>query len=145
MNEPQHFRIREASWPGDAERIRSVRERVFIIEQGVPEHLEWDGQDAQALHLLAETASGFAIGTARLLPGGRLGRMAVLPAYRGAGVGAALLQQALVLAQRQGVSRISLHAQVQVVGFYQRFGFHAVGELFEEAGIPHQAMQLTVQ
>jgi predicted GNAT family N-acyltransferase len=139
------FRIREASWSRDEAALRRVRARVFVVEQGVPEELEWDGRDAQAVHLIAETAGGLAIGTARLLPGGRLGRMAVLPDYRGQGVGSALLKQALVLAGQQGLGTLRLNAQIQVVSFYQRFGFETVGKRFEEAGIPHQAMRLTVQ
>jgi predicted GNAT family N-acyltransferase len=138
-------RIRQASWPQDETALRHVRARVFVAEQGVPEHLEWDGKDPEAVHLIAETAGGVAIGTARLLPGGRLGRMAVLPDYRGQGVGSALLRDALVLARQRGLDALSLHAQLQVVAFYQRFGFETVGDCFEEAGIPHQAMRLTVQ
>lgn len=118
---------------------------MFVTEQGVPEQLEWDGKDAQAVHLIAETASGMAIGTARLLAGGRIGRMAVLANYRGQGVGSALLKQVLRLARQQGLRTLSLHAQIQVVPFYRRFGFEVVGDSFEEAGITHQAMRLTVQ
>lgn len=139
------IRIRQASWSEDEAALRRVRARVFVAEQGVPEHLEWDGRDSEAVHLIAETASGAAIGTARLLAGGRLGRMAVLPDYRGQGVGSALLRYALLLARQQGIGTLRLNAQIQVMPFYQRFGFVTVGERFEEAGIPHQAMRLTVQ
>jgi predicted GNAT family N-acyltransferase len=138
------FRIRQAAWPRDAAALRSVRTQVFIHEQGVPESLEWDGRDANAIHLIAETNQGLAIGTARLLPEGRIGRMAVLRAYRGQGVGSALLQQTLGVAGRRGLQTVELHAQVQVVPFYLRFGFEPVGEAFEEAGIAHQAMRLAV-
>lgn len=139
------FHVRQAHWPQDESALCSVRARVFIAEQGVPEQLEWDGKDAQALHLLAETRDGVAIGTARLLPDGRLGRMAVLAGYRGRGVGRALLEQALQLARRQRLPAVTLHAQIQVVPFYQRFGFEPIGGVFMEAGISHQAMRLTVQ
>lgn len=139
------FQIRQAAWPQDEAALRRVRAQVFITEQGVPEHLEWDGKDTQAVHLIAETAGGLAIGTTRLLPDGRIGRTAVLPDYRGRGVGSALLEQALRVARQQGLRTLSLHAQIQVVAFYERFGFEPVGERFEEAGIAHQAMRLTVQ
>ena len=145
MQPQSPFIVRQASWPQDETALRSVRARVFVTEQGVPEHLEWDGKDAQAVHLIAATADGVAIGTARLLPGGRIGRMAVLPDYRGQGVGSALLKHALVIARQQGLRTLTLSAQIQVVPFYQRFGFETVGDCFEEAGITHQAMRLTVQ
>lgn len=139
------FHVRQARWPQDEPALRRVRASVFIVEQGVPEQLEWDGRDAQALHLLAETNSDVPIGSARLLPDGRLGRMAVVAAYRGRGVGRALLEQALELAKQQRLGSLTLHAQIQVVPFYRRFGFRCVGDSFLEAGIRHQAMQLTIQ
>jgi predicted GNAT family N-acyltransferase len=143
-SEPSYI-VRAARWPEDAPALRAIRARVFVIEQGVPEHLEWDGRDESAIHLLAETGNGVAIGTARLLADGRLGRMAVLPEYRGRGVGSLLLQEALQRARAAGHPCLRLHAQSQVVDFYRRFGFEPVGEPFEEAGIPHRAMQLAIQ
>jgi predicted GNAT family N-acyltransferase len=118
---------------------------VFVEEQGVPEALEWDGRDDTSLHLIAEDASGQAIGTARLLPDGRIGRMAVLPSSRGAGVGGAMLQALLAEARQRGLREVHLHAQSSAVSFYQYHGFQADGAVFEEAGIPHQAMRLAVQ
>ena len=78
--------IRCADWhdPADHARLSAIRRAVFIIEQQVPEALEWDDDDAAATHLLAiDPASGEAVGTARILPDGRIGRMAVLPSWRG--------------------------------------------------------------
>ena len=137
--------IRSASWQRDQDALRQVRSEVFVREQGVPAQLEWDDQDAVSLHLIAEARDGRAIGTARLLPDGRIGRMAVLPAERGSGVGAALLEALLSLARERGLREVHLHAQLSAVGFYQRFGFQVEGEVFEEAGIAHRAMRLAVQ
>jgi predicted GNAT family N-acyltransferase len=145
MKANRPFHVRQASWSRDAPSIRAIRSRVFVTEQGVPAHLEWDGKDPQALHLLAETPDGRAIGTARLLADGRLGRMSVLPGYRRCGVGSELLKAALLLARQHGIGRVSLHAQIPVVPFYERFGFRPVGAPFEEAGIRHRAMHLAVQ
>jgi predicted GNAT family N-acyltransferase len=83
-----------------------------------------------------------AIGTARLLPDGHVGRVAVLPAWRGRGVGAALLQLMLDTALRERRAEVLLNAQVRALGFYRQFGFVAEGEVFDDAGIPHQAMRL---
>lgn len=134
------YRIRLARWPEDRAAIRSVRHRVFVVEQGVPESLEWDGRDGEALHLLALDGAGEAVGTARLLPEGRIGRMAVLPGHRGRGIGGRLLQTLLEEARRRGLDRLELHAQCQVVDFYRRYGFLPIGEEYLEAGIPHRRM-----
>ena len=123
---------------------RPVREQVFIVEQNVPRELEWDEWDAPSDHALACDAAGSAIGTARLLPDGRIGRMAVLRAYRRRGVGAALMAALLVRARERELSSVTLHAQTQATGFYRRFGFSERGGTFWEAGIPHVKMQLSL-
>ena len=135
------FVIHETDWARDAVRLGAIRRKVFIDEQGVPEALEWDADDAGSLHLLATLADGTAIGCARLLPDGHIGRMAVLPEWRGHGVGQALLATARRLAESQGHACVLLSAQTHAAGFYAAAGFTAVGKLYEEAGIPHVAMQ----
>jgi predicted GNAT family N-acyltransferase len=135
------FVIHETDWAHDAERLAAIRRAVFIDEQGVPEALEWDEDDAEAVHLLATRDDGTAIGCARLLPDGHIGRMAVLPGWRGSGVGRALLAAAIRLARIQGHATLRLSAQAHAAGFYADAGFAAVGDPYEEAGIPHVAMQ----
>lgn len=105
----------------------------------MPPEMEWDEFDELSRHVIAE-AQGSAIGTGRLLPDGHIGRMAVLPAWRGRGVGSALLGTLLELAHAAGHERAMLNAQVRAVAFYRRFGFEPAGEEFLEAGIPHIAM-----
>jgi len=139
------FTIRETDWAHDAGRLSAIRRAVFIDEQGVPEALEWDADDADALHLLAILADGTPIGCARLLRNDRLcshiGRMAVLPAWRKQGVGQALLMAVMDAAQARGYATLRLSAQTHAAGFYARAGFVVVGDEYEEAGIPHLAMQ----
>jgi len=139
------FTLRETDWAHDAERLSTIRRAVFIDEQGVPETLEWDEHDAVALHLLATTADGAPIGCARLLTDGHIGRMAVLPAWRRHGVGRALLAAAIQAAQAHGHTTLRLSAQIHAAGFYADAGFVAVGEAYEEAGIPHVAMQFNLR
>ncbi len=131
--------IRRADWhdPADRARLETIRRAVFIVEQQVPEALEWDDDDASATHLLAiDPASGDAVGTARILPNGKIGRMAVLRRWRGLGIGRALLREAIARSSQ----RPFLHAQVQAIDFYRAEGFIPTGEPFDEAGIPHQSM-----
>jgi predicted GNAT family N-acyltransferase len=134
------FSILLTDWAHEQARLSQVRRAVFIDEQGVPEALEWDADDAGALHILAIDGAGQAIGCARLLPDGHIGRMAVLPAWRGRGVGRALLATVINAAQARGHSTLLLSAQTHAADFYARAGFVAIGAVYEEAGIPHVAM-----
>lgn len=135
------FTISETDWARDAANLGTVRRAVFIDEQGVPDTLEWDEYDAVSTHWLALGGDGSPIGCARLLPDGHLGRMAVLPAWRGHGVGRALLDAVLHAARMRGDRLLRLSAQTHAAGFYARAGFVADGPAYEEAGIPHVAMQ----
>jgi len=135
------FRVRLADWAQDGPALRHVRRIVFIVEQKVPEELEWDGIDADCRHAIAEDEAGHAVGCARLLPDGHIGRVAVAAAWRGRGIGNALLDRMLALARELGHDRVVVNAQRQVLAFYERHGFIAFGPEFEEAGIAHQAMR----
>ncbi len=140
---PLPFTVRLADFadPADAGAILGVRRSVFIEEQNVPEALEVDGLDggcAQALAFDRET--GRPIGTARLMPHGRIGRVAVLADWRKRGVGAALMRTLLVEADRRGFEEIELHAQTWTIGFYESLGFAVAGDEFLEAEIPHRRM-----
>ncbi|MEO0346246.1 MAG: GNAT family N-acetyltransferase [Pseudomonadota bacterium] len=135
--------VRVADWVEDGNAIREIRERVFISEQNVPPELEWDEYDADSTHFLAYDIKRDAVGTGRLQPDGKITRMAVLPVARGAGVGAALLEALLYAAIHQGKAVPWLHAQSVAVGFYESFGFTAVGDPFMEAGIEHRMMRLS--
>jgi ElaA protein len=133
----------------EAERAEAMRIRfaVFVEEQRVPAELEPDEYDVQAAHLLAvEGETGTPIGTARVVDKGggvaKIGRVAVLAGYRGAGVGEALMRAALDRARRSGHTVAVLDAQVPVIGFYERLGFVAEGAVFDDAGIPHRHMTL---
>ncbi|GAA4864944.1 GNAT family N-acetyltransferase [Luteimonas vadosa] len=124
--------------------LRSVREAVFVREQGVPLDIELDAADPQCTHVLAFDPDGHAIGTARMTPERKIGRMAVLSDWRNAGVGAALLQALLRRARENDWTQVFLHAQAGAVDFYRRHGFVAHGERFMEAGIEHQEMRLAL-
>jgi len=139
---PAPFTIRIMIWEEALPLARPVRERVFIDEQSVPRELEWDEWDEASDHAVALDPAGIPIGTARLLPDGRIGRMAVVKEWRGKRVGAALLAAMLERARERSLPRALLHAQIQAAGFYRRFGFSERGEEFLEAGIPHVEMTL---
>ena len=131
--------LRLGSWAELGAEAGPIRFEVFVEEQKVPAEMELDEFDAVSCHALA-LADGQPVGTGRLLPDGHIGRMAVLAGWRGCGVGAALLQALIDEAGRRGVARLVLSAQTHALGFYARFGFVPEGEVYEEAGLPHQVM-----
>jgi len=136
------YTVRAATWGDDRVALQAVRREVFIMEQRVPESLEWDDADAQGLHALAVDAQERAIGTGRLLPDGHVGRMAVLQAWRRRGVGSAILRLLIDRARQVGNTAVHLHAQTHAIDFYARHGFTIHGDEFMEAGIPHRQMSL---
>jgi predicted GNAT family N-acyltransferase len=148
MREPADatgFGVRVADWTRDAAALRDVRYEVFVVEQRVPESLEWDGIDDRCVHALAVDGSGHVIGCGRLLPDGHIGRMAVRAPWRGRGVGRAMLDLLIGLARQRGDARVVLNAQTQAMSFYARAGFVPSGPEFDEAGIPHREMALRLR
>ena len=133
------------SWQEAAKAAFAIRQKVFIEEQGVPEDLEVDEFDPLATHALAFQKSQ-CIGTGRLVSleekCGQIGRMAVLPRYRNTGVGRAILEGLVEHAQSVGMESLILHSQVAAIPFYEKHGFEAQGDTYDEAGIPHRNMIL---
>ena len=143
MTEPRIECVR-AGWDADRQVIERIRREVFIREQGIPESEEWDGEDAACIHVLA-TLNREPVGTGRLNPAGKIGRIAVMSGTRGRGIGTRILRCLILEARRHGIREPFLHAQVQAVPFYERLGFSREGEEFDEAGIPHLRMSLVLE
>ncbi|MDO3722502.1 GNAT family N-acetyltransferase [Marinobacter sp. chi1] len=139
-----NLKFRKYSWQLAPGHIRDIREQVFIREQRVPPELEWDDTDEIADHYLAVLPGNTPAGVARLFgtPGetAHIGRMAILPEFRGQGIGEALLRHVM---NDAAVSHpeIVLSAQEYAIPFYQRSGFHVCSDLYDDAGIPHVDMR----
>lgn len=136
------FTVEPASWPADMADLRAVRTAVFVLEQDVPEEEEWDEFDPLSRHVLARDGQGKPVGTGRLTPKGTIGRMAVLREWRGRGVGEAMLRVLLEIARDRHFDSVGIHAQTHALGFYERAGFVAHGEEFDECGIAHRHMRI---
>jgi predicted GNAT family N-acyltransferase len=136
------FRVTRATTEQDMAQVRAIRQQVFIDEQQIPPDLEWDGHDDACIHVLAFAPAGTAVGTGRLAPDGRIGRMAVLASWRGRGAGSAVLTALLEAACESGRERVYLHAQESARPFYRRAGFRALGDPYLEAGIRHVSMEM---
>jgi len=120
--------------------ISFIRNKVFIQEQKIPKELEWDLHDNPAWHYIIKTTDAGIIAYARLLPSGKLGRVAVLKQWRRQGIGSKLITTICKNAVKYGIDTIYISSQSSAVNFYNDLGFQLVGEIFFEAGIEHQSM-----
>jgi predicted GNAT family N-acyltransferase len=133
-----------ADWVADRRDLEVIRRAVFIEEQRIAEADEWDGEDAASIHVLARLNRD-PVGTGRMNPAGKIGRIAVLAGVRGRGIGSRILRRLLHEARRRGIREPYLYSQVQAVPFYERLGFERRGDEFDEAGIPHVRMSLVLE
>jgi predicted GNAT family N-acyltransferase len=138
------LQVQLGSWEKLGFDARHIRTQVFIIEQGIPEAMEWDNADPGCIHAVAYNQQGLALATGRLIehvPGvAKIGRMAVSQSARGTGVGRAVLQELMGYARKKGYREAMLHAQVSALPFYSRAGFVARGSVFDDVGIAHIEM-----
>lgn len=126
----------------DLENVFAIRKEVFVGEQNCPPELEWEHEE-ESVHFLAKVNDEPA-GAARWRKtsnGYKLERFAVLKKFRGLGVGQELVKTVLADLP-ENATYIYLHAQVQAVALYEKFGFRKLGNEFEEAGIWHYKMVL---
>jgi len=148
------FICHTVSWSTAAEPLCEIRRQVFIKEQNVPPELEWEDADKHADHFLltqAPSALDSAMGCARVLREDHtgtarfhIGRVAILSHVRQRGAGTYLMRELLHWCQQQSdythCQQVFLHAQCDVIPFYERLGFNAVGTIFVDAGIAHRTM-----
>jgi predicted GNAT family N-acyltransferase len=138
------YSIAIVDWQSHEAVISAIRRQVFIVEQGVSEALELDSRDSLYTHALAVDNDGNGIATGRLTSDGKIGRMAVLRAWRGRGLGSAILKLLINTARKQGLDYVELNAQVHATEFYAEHGFVESGDTFMEAGIEHINMTLAL-
>lgn len=140
--------LKTGTWDELKDGAATLRTEVFVEEQEIPQELEWDEHDAKALHALVRNKLGQPVATGRLLqPQPRLaqiGRMAVSKALRGGNLGRMVIEALVDAARQRGDHQVILHAQCSAEGFYRRLGFKAHGEVFQDAGIDHIEMTLTL-
>ncbi|MEN6309212.1 MAG: GNAT family N-acetyltransferase, partial [Anaerohalosphaeraceae bacterium] len=129
------------AWKDKKSEIYFVRKTVFVDEQNVPPEIEIDENDPLCQHVLASNQDNQPIGTGRIDSKGKIGRMAVLSMYRAKGVGRSILDTLIQYGRNAGLRHFYLSAQLHAVGFYEKAGFTAYGEAFEEAGIMHIMME----
>lgn len=148
--------VRLAVSAPDLVRCLALRRAVFIDEQAVPEVLELDGHDHDALHFICvddddegDDDKRPALGTARLraidTDTAKVQRVAVGRQHRRSGVGRLVMQALHDEARKRGHRRIRLSSQVSAIEFYEGLGYVAEGGIYDDAGIPHRDMELSLE
>ena len=121
----------------------ALRRRVFVHEQHVPPELEFDEYDLTATHVVA-VLDGDVVGCLRIVfldEHAKFGRVVVAASARGLGVATAMMRHAMELARARGETRFYLTAQSDKLRLYEKLGFVAFGDEFDDAGMPHFAMK----
>lgn len=138
------FRVQSGHWDKLEQDAKFIRKQVFIIEQNIPEEEEWDDQDMISQHFVIYDQDQ-PIATARLLQNNSVGRVAVLKAYRGQGIGRMIMLEIIRQAHQQDRTFLQLSSQVHAISFYEKLGFSIQGDAYDECGIPHIKMQLVIE
>lgn len=120
--------------------IRHIRNSVFTYEQGVDPDIDFDGQDAIAIHTIIFVHNA-AVATGRILKDGHIGRVAVLKPYRSFGLGTKVITALQEYASQNNYPRIYLGSQLHAEPFYTKLGFKRFGQQYTEANIDHISMQ----
>jgi predicted GNAT family N-acyltransferase len=137
--------VRESANDQELQEALALRKEVFIIEQHRERKEDFDAYDKLATHMVA-TKYGEVIGTLRIYrlhPDDtdlKIGRVAVRQDWRGRGIGKELMEAAVQSAENKCRS-VYLHAQISVIGFYEKMGFVTEGDVFDESGTPHVIMR----
>ena len=139
------FRAQNVDWGQAKHKLCHLREKVFVYEWRIPRECEFDRYDSESFHVLVINDQDEEVATGRLTPDGELGRIAVVPKYRGPEVYQILFSALLNLAQQAGLEDVTVQCELEGVEYYQQQGFRPVGAVYMDAGIPRQRMSCTVK
>ncbi|MGB3404615.1 MAG: GNAT family N-acetyltransferase [Microcoleaceae cyanobacterium] len=138
-----HLRVQWVDYQREYLDIQAIRHQVFEVEQNIDHHLEFDGKDEKAQHLLAYWQQQ-PVGTSRIRylspKTAKIERLAVLKEFRGQGIATKLMEFAQLTLQNTEVKEVIVHAQEYIKNLYLNLGFKVIGDRFYEANIPHLKM-----
>ena len=137
------YQVKHGRWDQLQQDAKLIRTQGFICEQGITEADEWDDQDVISQHFVIYDQDQ-PIATARLLQNHSVGRVAVVKAYRGQGIGQMIMLEIISYAQKQRLSVLTLSSQVHAISFYEKLGFTVQGNSYDECGISHIEMTMNL-
>lgn len=147
--------IQKVATQKELDQVLKLREEVFCTEQGVPLKEEIDVFDElshkRSIHIIV-TEKGQVVGTLRVLSCTdyvKIGRVAVAKEFRNKGIGKKMMNFAIDECLEENIYNVRnkyfyLESQVSAIPFYEKLGFKAYGEEFDDCNIPHRKMQYLV-
>ena len=122
---------------------KALRKKAFVIDRGVPENVEFDGRDSLLLHfcLYDNDKLAASLRAEEIENYVHIGRIVVNENLRKNGYGRKLLDYLCNWAKEKGYSFVELSAVNTARGFYEKVGFIAEGDYYEETGVPHIYMK----
>ena len=134
------FRFEQTSWLDSSQEILDIRHRVFMIEKHERDSILCDLEDNDCFHILVRNPQRDVIAVGRITSEGRIGRIAVLLPYRGAGIGTKLFRKLVQIGREQNIKDISLNAELGDHQFYNLQKFTTAGPVYMKQGVPHQML-----
>lgn len=123
----------------------SIRKKVFVEEQQVPQELEIDEFEERCEHFVAYDEQNNPVGAGRLRPltanEAKVERICVSQSERGNGLGALIMKELEKVAAGMNIQTLLLHSQDHAEAFYLGIGYQSISEPFDEAGIIHVKMK----
>ncbi len=142
------YQVKLVNWQKDQAQVKQLRQKVYVFEWRIPEHLEFDQQDSLASHVLVHDDSDDTItpvATGRLTRDGEIGRIAVQRKFRCPDVYNALIDALVKEAKRQKLKKIKIQCQLDAIEEYQKAGFKPIGKVYMDAGIPRQKLECSLR
>lgn len=127
---------------------RELRNKILLRPIGVPD-FGWEMNDSKSWHFVAVDDTKV-IGCVLLVPldenleTGQLIQMAVDHHLQGKGVGKKLVTDLLAFAKTKGFTEIVIHSRTDVTSFYEALGFKTFGDEFEEVGVVHRHLRMSL-
>ena len=139
------LKIKIAETDKEFKDVGEIRIKVFEIEQEINAAQDFDGKDAEAIHIIAYIDEA-PTGTARIRHiekdrSSKIERVAVLPEFRKRGIGSQIIRYAIYLLRAEEIKVARLNAQEHLVPYYEQYGFRSISDAFDLAGIRHIAME----
>ena len=140
MFKSKDYMLQELKWYQAAGDIVEIRKKVFVVEQRFDMNKICDSLDDRSFHVIALDLQNNPIGSGRLTPAGRIGKIAVLINHRGRGIGTQILSELINIAKARDIEVLSLNAEAGLVNFYDQQKFYVDGPVYMKQGIPFQRM-----